>query len=518
MRITHSPYTAKDDQELMVDLWSPAIKNSPIAYVRYAFPWGQENTPLHEIKEPRSWQIEELEKMTDHIQSNVFRISQGLDPLIYYSAIVAGRGVGKSAFFAMVDMWALSCVIGITSISTANTETQLLTKTWPEVGKWKTMAINSHWFEKTALMLKPAPWYQKCLVDDLKVDPALYFAQAMTWSEENPDSFAGQHNVNGMIVKFDEASGIPKKIHTVTEGFFTEKSPYRFWFQFSNGRRNTGPFFDAFHKDRDLWNRRNIDGRTVEGTDKAVYERIIKKYGSDSDEARVEVYGQFPRQGDKQFISRSLIDDALVRPLIPDPHEPLIMGVDPARFGDDKTVIRFRQGRDGRSFPVVELKSMDNMAVADICASWIRKANPDAVCIDAGNGTGVIDRLRQLGYKVHEVWFGAKSGKPEWFNKRTEIWADMRDWLRGGCIDGNVDLIDDLAGPQYGFPRGGKSDAQILEPKEDMKERGLPSPDHADALACTFAVHPARHDLKAARKNPTNKRRIAKDVEFPLFT
>jgi hypothetical protein len=159
-------------------------------------------------------------------------------------------------------------------------------------------------------------------------------------------------------------------------------------------------------------------------------------------------------------------------------------------------------------------KGADNMEVANLAAHWIDKTDPDAVCIDAGNGTGVIDRLREMGYKVHEVWFGSSPTDPEWGNKRTEMWAKMREWLNGSCIDNHPDLIDDLSGPQYGF--SGKSDKIMLEQKESMKKRGLASPDHGDALCVTFAVKVARKDLKTA-KGGSKRTRMAQDVDYPIF-
>jgi hypothetical protein len=152
------------------------------------------------------------------------------------------------------------------------------------------LAINSHWFERTALS-SAASWsgLNQSLKQQLKVDTGYYYAQAQLWSEEKPDSFAGVHNFNGVLLIFDEASGIPKPIWTVSEGFFTEPVFHRYWFTFSNPRRNTGAFFECFHSQREFWRRRNIDSRSVEGTDKNLLNQIVQKYGDDSDEARVEV-------------------------------------------------------------------------------------------------------------------------------------------------------------------------------------------------------------------------------------
>jgi hypothetical protein len=260
---------------------------------------------------------------------------------------------------------------------------------------------------------------------------------------------------------------------------------------------------------RDFWWRLNIDSRTVEGTDKTVYDRIIQKYGLDSDEVRVEVKGEFPRQGDSQFIGRDLVQDAIERELFEDEYAGLIMGVDPARFGADSSTICLRRGRDGRSIPIMSFKGKDNMWMANKCAEVIEKYKPDAVCVDAGNGTGIIDRLRQMGYRVEEVWFGSKSEDEAYDNKRTELWARMRDWLKEGCIPMGAELVDDLSGPEYGF---NQRDQIILESKEKMKSRGLSSPDFGDALACTFAVKVARKDNKLMSK--TGRQKFAADLDF----
>jgi len=510
-------YSARDEQKLMTEIWDPQIADDPYKFVKFIFPWGKANTPLHHFKEPRAWQCDELQAIGEHIKREKKRIKKGLEPKVYQSATASGRGVGKSALTGWLNMWAMSTRLGATCINTANTEQQLKTRTWAELGKWHTLSLNRHWFDKQALSLKPAPWFGDKLEKQLQIDSTYYYSAAQLWSEENPDAFAGVHNQYGTLVIFDEASGIPEKIWTVTEGFFTDPILFRLWLVFSNPRRNTGSFFACFNgPQRKYWNRRNLDSRRVEGTDKTYLNQIVEKHGDDSDAARVEVKGEFPRQGDQQFISREIIDNALKRELQKDVYAPLIMGVDPARFGDDKTVIRFRQGRDAKSIPAIKLKGADNMEVANTVAHWIQKTNPDAICIDAGNGTGIIDRLRELKYKVHEVWFGSKSSDAEWANNRTHLWAKMRDWLGGGCIDDDRELTDDLAGPEYKFM--GRSDKLMLETKEDMKKRGIASPDDGDALACTFDIKVSRRDIRTGRNSVYNQNRfIAKDIDYQFF-
>lgn len=506
-------YDPKEEQALMSRLWSPDLKDDPYAFVIYAFPWGKPGTPLANFTGPRAWQKRVLCDMRDHIKENKRRIARKEDPLVFQMAISSGRGIGKSALFAWLQCWMMTCVLGSTTIVTANTEAQLKDKTWGETGKWFGMLINSHWFDVSAMSVKPTDWFSELLSKQIKMDSTYYYSKAQTWSEENPDAFAGAHNMNGLMLLMDEASGIHHGIWDVSEGFFTEKTVYRFWFAFSNPRRNTGAFFECFHKMREFWRRMNIDARLVEDTDKTVYEKIIAKYGQDSDVVKIEVMGLFPSQGENQFIGRDVIEAAAQRELEVDSYAGLIMGVDPARFGADTTSVWFRRGRNAREIPHIAMKGKDNMFVANKCAELIDRYKPDAVCIDAGNGTGIIDRLREMGYKVHEVWFGSKSADEAYANKRTELWALMREWLHGGCIPNMQEIKDDLAGPEYGFQKNG--DKIALESKDAMKSRGLSSPDHADALACTFAIRVARKDTSTSKKRGGS--RIADGADTSIY-
>lgn len=161
-----------------------------------------------------------------------------------------------------------------------------------------------------------------------------------------------------------------------------------------------------------------------------------------------------------------------------------ILGVDPARFGDDRSVIQKRQGRFA-GMPL-DYGKIDNMSLAANVAEVIREWKPDAVFIDEGNGGGVIDRLRQLGFDVMGVHFGGKASAARYTNKRTEMWFNMRDWVTaGGVIPDHQRFKRDLAAPTYTFTAA--SDVYALESKDDIKKRIKASPDFGDALALTFA-------------------------------
>jgi hypothetical protein len=164
---------------------------------------------------------------------------------------------------------------------------------------------------------------------------------------------------------------------------------------------------------------------------------------------------------------------------------PKVMGVDVARYGDDRSAICMRQGL--RCISVQPVNHLDNMTLAGIVGEKINLFRPDGVFIDAGRGEGVIDRLRQLGFKVMEINFGSRALDPhKYANRRTEMWDKMREWLvSGGGIPNDSDLKSELSSPMYTFDAPGR---MVLESKEKMKERLGRSPDLADSLALTFAA------------------------------
>jgi hypothetical protein len=497
-------YSAEDEQELMARLWSPQYKDNPLAFVMYAFPWGEAGTPLEHFSGPRKWQRDVLQSIADHIKQNKGKVD--FDTL--RQAVSSGRGIGKSALVSWVVIWMLSTRIGSTTIVSANSESQLRSVTWAEITKWLAMSLNSHWFEVSATRLMPAKWLTELVERDLRKGTRYWGVEGRLWSAENPDAYAGVHNFDGVMVIFDEASGIDDSIWAVTAGFFTENTPNRFWLAFSNPRRNTGYFYECFNSKRDFWRTQVVDARTVEGTDKAVYQNIIDEYGPDSSQAHVEVYGQFPNAGDDQFISSLLVDDAMARAKYKDETAPIIVGVDPARFGADATVIAIRQGRD--IVAIKRYRGDDTMTVVGHVIDAIEEYKPALVVIDEGGlGAGIVDRLKEQRYKIKGINFGSKSKNPIMYgNKRAEIWGAMREWLKSASIPSDRFLKSDLISPMM------KPDSKgtiFLESKKDMKARGLASPDAADAIAVTFAFPVAHREYnsKIERRVVTDRGMVA---------
>jgi len=164
--------------------------------------------------------------------------------------------------------------------------------------------------------------------------------------------------------------------------------------------------------------------------------------------------------------------------------EPKVLGVDVARFGNDRSVVCRRQGPLCHGFD-----SYQGISTMELCSRILRIADefhPQLIIVDSGGvGGGVLDRLQQLGANAVGVDFAQRASDAKYQNARMEIWAKMRDWLEYGVIPNDERLIADLCAPRYSFSNA--HGRQQLESKDSMKRRGLPSPDVGDALAVTFA-------------------------------
>jgi hypothetical protein len=479
----------------------------PLGFVMFCWPWGKKGTPLEQFPDgPDAWHRQHWEAMGRHIKHNLLRKDLGEDMAPWFSAVASGHGVGKSFEMAVTMHFLMSTRVDFRGIATANTQAQLETKTWPELSKWHSMAINSHWFQWTA-----STYSYKLYPEERRKN---YSIMAQPWSEDRPEAFAGLHNAgSGVGMFFDEASAIPDKIFDVAEGAMTDGEG--FFFCRGNPTRTNGKFYDAFHKDRNFWYTQSVDSRTVRITNKVYIARQIEKHGEDSDWVRTRVKGQFPRGSTTGFFSPELVDRAVSAELDKDHGAPLIMAVDVARFGDDKTIIKMRQGKDARSIPARKFEGLDTQQVADRVADAINQYQPDAVVIEhAGPGAGVIDKLKRMGHAVTELSPQVKAAGPEWSNKRAELHDRCRDWMdMGGCIEDDPDLIFDLQNIQYSFRD--TDNALVIASKVKMKREGFPSPDNSDALVMTFAVNPPRRDAMTSRHRRRERPgRIAKNVDF----
>ena len=453
-------------------------RHDPLGFVKWAFPWNEEGGPLSNHKGPEKWQADVLAQIGDGLRARKGPIK---------IAVASGHGVGKSALVAWLLLWAMATQPSTRGVVTANTETQLKTKTWAELGKWHRLALSHNWCELGASALTSAlPETEEAGRIDM-----------VPWAAHNPEAFAGLHNQGSrVLLVFDEASAIADPIWETAEGALTDADTEIVWVVFGNPTRTAGRFFECFNRFRKRWLTQQVDSRKVTLTDKQQLARWVADYGEDSDFVRVRVRGKFPRAGSMQFIAADLVEAAMARQ--PDPaadlHQPLVMGVDVARFGDDRSVIFLRKGRDARTWPPEKHQGLDLMTLAGRVAERAAAERVAAVFVDEGGvGAGVVDRLRQLGVpRVVGINFGGAAArvdgegvKPRYANERAEIWGSVKDWLEQGSLAPDPELAADLSGVEYGF--NAKGEIQ-LEKKDDMKKRGLASPDIADALALTFAL------------------------------
>jgi hypothetical protein len=472
-----------------------ALRFDPLGYVTYAFPWGRAGTALAQEHGPEDWQRDILERLGAGLSGPD---SMGTREALRL-AVASGHGIGKSALVAWIILWAMSTVREARGVVTANTAGQLRTKTWPELAKWHRLAINRAWFVHTATALHASdPDHERTW----RVD-------AITWSENNTEAIAGLHNKGRRaFALFDEASALPDPVWDTIEGALTDSGTELLWCAFGNPTRSAGRFRECFAGGRfaHRWQNRQIDSRDVAMTNKAQIDQWVKDYGEDSDFVRVRVRGVFPRAGSLQFIDGERLDAAVARPLVAVSSAPLVMGVDIARQGEDQTVIRFRRGLDARSIPAVKFRIPDLMQVASRVMEQASLHRPDAVFVDGtGIGWGVHDRLRQLGCPhLTGVDFAGRADRTDlgdaaarYANKRAEMWGFLKDWAKAGCLPDDRDLLADLGAVEYGYDA---SDAILLERKDDMKRRGLASPDDADALALTFAYPVFKTDPAEERR------------------
>lgn len=459
-----------------------SFRHDPLAFVMWAYPWRVAGTFLEKEDGPDAWQREQLEYIGEQLRD---------DPHTPIKMVTSsGNGAGKSSLVSWLIHWGSMTAPDVRGVVTANSDNQLKTKTWSELSKWTHLHFDQFEVGRLAFELTATRFYARDKPMDWRID-------AIPNSKSNPAAFSGLHNAGKRIlVIFDEASEIPDIIWDMTEGAMTDAETEIIWACFGNPTQPIGRFKEvAKGRLRKRWRWWKVDTRTVKRTNKAEIADWGKAYGEDSDWFRTRVTGEFPDVGSMQLISNSVVQAAREREPMHIPSDPLIAGLDVARFGDDSSVLVFRRGRDAKSIPRKEWKDVDTMTLAAAVAVECMTLNVDALFVDTGSfGAGVYDQLvRLIGRKIniYPVSFGGKEGvaymngiQARVANPAAAMWVNMREWLSLGAIEDDEALEADLCGRQYGY----KNDAIMLERKQDMKARGLASPDWADALACTFAM------------------------------
>jgi hypothetical protein len=478
----------------------------PYDFVYGAFPWGEAGSELSELTGPDEWQKRVLWDLQEGLLSGKTDLAAAFE-FLWQIAIRSGHGVGKSALFSWLIMWGIATKSDTRGRVTANTKEQLMRVLWGELAKWHRLSICRHLFKVTATAIFSAdPVHEKTW----RID-------AIPWSAENPEAFAGLHNYGKRImVLCDEASAIDDVIWEVLDGATTDMNTQIIWIVAGNPTRNAGRFRDCWDKfgadywespgrSREpnpygTWHCYKVNGWDSALSNKSLYRKWRSSWGEESDFYRIRVLGEFPNASTTQLIPLEIIQTAGVREVQSFHWEPLILGVDIARFGNNETVAQFRRGRDARTMPAARWRNLPVDQTADRIAALISQFSPDAVFIDEGGvGGGVVDFLRRLGHSVIPVNFGVPASQNPAgtlvANKRAEMFVMLRDWLSsGGCVDPSGDLSDQLISIEYHYNK--KQEIQLMS-KEDMRSIGKDSPDWGDALALTFAYPVSKRNESA---------------------
>lgn len=456
--------------------------DDPLGYVQCVFPWGIPGTDLERAEGPDSWQTAALIEIGEEVKKRAFDGHTPVAPLRMVKS--SGHDIGKTTFAAWIINWIKDTRPDSVGTVTANTFTQLETKTWAAVQKWAKLALTREWWEITASKIyskqpdKRETWFVAC----------------QSSNEENSEAFAGQHSkFSTSYYVFDEASAIPDEIWKVAEGGLTDGEPMLF--AFGNPTRNSGMFYETcFGSRRHRWNHGSIDSRSSGISNKETIQEWLQDYGEDSDFFRVRVRGLPPNASENQLIPRDLVEGAQKRNGSALDDDPLVCGVDVPDGGSAWFVVRFRRGIDARSIPPIRIPGarIDRPQMiakcAELLANGVGGRKIAAMFIDSAFGSPIVERLHVLGHQqVHEVNFGSvKTPDQHFHNMRAYMWGkQMKDWLGRGMIDkSDTKLAVDLMAPGWHL---NNRDQLLLESKADMMKRGQPSPDDGDSLALTFA-------------------------------
>ena len=467
-----------------------------LGFVLWAFPWGQAGTSLENEQGPEQWQHDQLERIGERLRAGE---STGT---VIKEAISAGHGVGKSALVAWLILWAISTFEDTRGVVTANTKDQLVQKTWAELARWHQQFMARELFVLTATAIYSA--------DPLHV--RTWRIDAVPWSEENSEAFAGLHNKGRrLLLIFDEASAIADTIWEVAEGALTDANTQIIWCAYGNPTRTTGRFHKACTRPGS-WKYNRVDSRKVRFTNKGQIAEWEREYGEDSDFFRVRVKGEFPRAGFANFIPPELADRARSNrrevPLGAYMTHQKILAVDPARFGDDFSVITLRQGL--KTHFQVSLSGFDGPELAGRVVEICRQEKGiSCIAYDAnGNGADLDSALKRapdLPTLIPVMWGIPAKDDKHYFNQRSEAWGKMKDWLKHGEIPDDDQLIDELCSLDYGYD--GLFRIQ-LQSKQDMKKNGGKSPDKADSLAISFIPELIDRKIVTAKVRPTQRRKV----------
>ncbi len=405
-------------------------------------------------------------------------------------AVKSGNGLGKGFSAAVAILWFMSCHEHAVALSTAPTFRQVRHILWKEVHR----RYRNAKFDLGGKLL------------DTRLEMPERDSFAMGLSADSPDEFQGFHSAN-MLIVVDEAEGVAEPIYEAIEALMTSENCRLLLI--GNPTTVTGSFRRAFHEDRELYHTLTISAydspnvaagaKTVPGLVTARWvEQRRKIWGEDNPIFQARVLGEFPEQSEDTLIPLSAIEGAAKvsggAVEQDDAPQPTVVAVDVARFGSDRSVILVRRG--GQVRPVRTFRGLDTMKLTGLVVDAIKEADPEDVVVDeVGIGAGVVDRLKELGYRVDGINVGRSAHDPSRFaNLRAEGYWNLRQLITTGevFLPSDKELMGELAALKYSFNSVGQL---LVESKDDMRKRGVRSPDKADALMLAFLPYRRRVKL-----------------------
>ena len=408
----------------------------------------------------------------------------------------SGHGVGKSTASSWAMLWFFLTRSPVKVVVTAPTSAQLFDALFAELKRW----VN----DLPDLLQQMVTVKQDRIV--FNAAPDEMFISARTSRAEQPEALQGIHSDHVMLVA-DEASGVPEQVFEAAAGSMSGHSAVTLLL--GNPTRSSGFFYDTHNRLASEWTVFKVGCQESPRVSDEYVAEMASRYGEDSNAFRVRVLGEFPRSDDDTMIPMELIESARQRDVAGNPYADVIWGLDVARFGSDSSALCKRQGNivieTPRRWKNLDLMQLTGAVVAEY-ESLEEKDRPAEILVDSiGLGAGVVDRLIELGLPARGINVSeSPSFGTKYRNLRAELWAKAKAWLeRRDCfLPDDSQLVSELATVRYKFASNGKLQ---IESKEDLKKRGLKSPDVADSFVLTFASEATVGLHGSAAKNSWSK-------------
>ena len=392
-------------------------------------------------------------------------------------SVKSGHGTGKSTTASWAMLWFLLLRYPVKVVVTGPTSSQLFDAMFAELKRW----INELPKELQELLNVKSD-----RVELLRA-PAEAFISCRTARAETPEALAGVHSDNVLLI-VDEASGVPEQVFEAAAGSMSGHNATTL--MLSNPTRSSGTFFESHNRMANSWWTRTWSCEDSPLVSDEFVDEMRLRYGEESNAFRVRVLGQFPLSDDNTIIPFHLVEAAQHRDIVVADETDVVWGLDVARFGSDATALCKRQGpvvTELRSWRGLDLMQTTGRVVAEYEALPPSK-RPTEILVDSiGVGSGVVDRLRELDLPVRGINVAESPSMGDtYMNLRSELWFKCKAWLedRSCKLPKDDQLQAELTAIRYSFTSSGKMKA---ESKDEMRRRGVGSPDLADALCLTMA-------------------------------